>query len=276
MTAAAFCIIYMRVLIEEKALIYTTLGGVAGIIYGLEEVAPNLTPPYAKMYFVTIWGSFAASLYWLNRLHDRKVYKVLDPSHIITATGPLKEIWQSANLIECGPFAVNWKACVLIVTGFVGGIFSSIAGSGIDICSFAVLTLFFRISEKTATPTSVILMAINTVVGFLYRQFAMGGVEKDAWGFLLVCMPIVCIGAPLGSVLGSYVHRLVLAWAVYATDFVQLVGALFVVKPWTSEKTDTPAHLTASSSIIFFSGILFFYLLQVRPRPLLRSTQTLN
>ena len=71
---------------------------------------------------------------------------------------------------------VNWKAAVLFATGFLGGIFSSISGSGIDICSFAVLTLLFRVSEKTATPTSVILMAINTWVGFLYRQFGQGGV----------------------------------------------------------------------------------------------------
>lgn len=171
-------------------------------------------------------------------------------------------IWGDATLFRFGPFSFNWKAAILVLTGFLGGIFSAISGSGIDICSFAVLTLFFRISEKTATPTSVILMAINTVTGFLYREYGMGGVEHDAWGFFLVCVPIVCIGAPLGSVLGSHVHRLVLAWAVYVTDFVQLVGALVIVKPWTDEKTDTPVHLTASSAAIFVSGIIAFYLLQ--------------
>jgi uncharacterized membrane protein YfcA len=86
-------------------------------------------------------------------------------------------------------FNINWKACILVATGFLGGIFSSISGSGIDICSFAVLTLLFRVSEKTATPTSVLLMAINTVVGFLYREYGQGGVESDAWGFFLVCAP---------------------------------------------------------------------------------------
>lgn len=214
--------------------------------------------------FVVIWGSFAASLYWLNRIQGRKVYLVLDPPHI-------PEIWNSATLwqLDAAPgsvgsyVCVNWKALVLLATGFLGGIFSSIAGSGIDICSFAVLTLLFRVSEKTATPTSVILMAINTVVGFLYRQFGQGGVEHDAWGFLLVCAPIVCFGAPLGSVLGSMVHRLVLAWAVYITDLVQLIGALVIVEPWVKVegKKDDPAHLTASSAAIMVSGVLFFYIL---------------
>jgi hypothetical protein len=68
-------------------------------------------------------------------------------------------------------------------------LFSSIAGSGLDICSFAFLTLLFRISEKTATPTSVILMAINTVVGFAYRKYGQEGVEYNAWCMFLVCAP---------------------------------------------------------------------------------------
>ena len=37
----------LGVLIEWKAIIYTTLGGVIGIIFGLEYC--QLTPPYAKM-----------------------------------------------------------------------------------------------------------------------------------------------------------------------------------------------------------------------------------
>lgn len=193
-----------------------------------------------------------------------------------------------------------------------------------------------QVSEKTATPTSVVLMAINTVVGFLYRNYGQGGVEREAWSILLVCAPIVCFGAPLGSFIGSFVHRLVpfspsssnheptpfatppakaagrvgeraatylswpslwrvaphsyglptsrsphyhthdasfrtaqvLAWAIYLTDSVQLIAAIIIVKPWLSLPTppghDTPVHLTASSAAIFVSGLVFFYILQVR------------
>ena len=97
-------------------------------------------------------------------------------------------------------------------------------------------------------------MAINTVVGVLYREFAQGGVEPDAWGFLLVCAPIVCIGAPLGSVLGSFVHRLVLAWAVYITDTVQLVGAIVIVRPWIYQNKpglEQPRTSPTSAAIFF-------------------------
>ena len=40
--------------------------------------------------------------------------------------------------------------------GVVGGAFTSFSGSGLDICSFSILTLLFRVSEKIATPTSVV------------------------------------------------------------------------------------------------------------------------
>ena len=226
-------------------------------------------PSFRHRYFVVIWGAFAASLFYLNRVYGRKVYLVLDPPH-------LPAIWADATI--WGPYstvpgswgsyvAFNWKAATLIATGFMGGIFSSISGSGIDICSFAILTLLFRISEKTATPTSVLLMSINTIVGFLFRQFGQGGVETNAWGFLLVCAPIVCFGAPFGSVIGSFVHRLVLAWCIYITDAVQLIAAIVIVEPWVKNDAkpgkDTPVHLTASSIAIFCSGLVFFYILQV-------------
>jgi len=245
MTAAAFTIFWMRVKIEMHSLIYCTIGGLAGIIFGLEYVAPELTPPYSKMYFVVIWFSFAFSLYNLNRLHGRKVYDEIP-------------CWDEAVIFRAGPLAINWKACTLVMTGFMGGIFSAMAGSGIDICSFACLTLLYRVSEKTATPTSVVLMAINTVVGFLYREYGMGGAEPESYKFLLVCLPIVVLGAPLGSVIGSHFHRLVLAAFVYVTDTVQLVGALVVVRPWSTLKTPTPLHLSLTSLAIVISGAVFF------------------
>ena len=61
-------------------------------------------------------------------------------------------------------------AFILTITGFIGGIFSAISGSGVDICSFSILSLLFRISEKVSTPTSIVLMAINTCVGKYFKK----------------------------------------------------------------------------------------------------------
>lgn len=51
---------------------------------------------------------------------------------------------------------------------------SGLVGNGIDIITFSVMVLLFRLSEKIATPTSVILMAINALVGFALHALVIG------------------------------------------------------------------------------------------------------
>ncbi|CAB9513483.1 Sulfite exporter TauE/SafE [Seminavis robusta] len=249
MVASSFTILVMRIQVEWKAILYVTLGGIVGIILGLEEVAPRLTPPYSKMYFVVIWSSFAIGLFLLNRNHHREVHDQIKNWE----DGVL---WRPPASSILRPYlSLSWKRESLVCFGILGGIFSSMAGSGIDICSFAALTLLFRVSEKVATPTSVVLMAINTTIGFAYRQFGMGGVEEEAWGFFAVCVPIVVIGAPVGAFLGSYAHRLTLAAVIYIIDAAQLIGALVVIQPWSN------FHLSVTSLVLFVSGLTFFWLL---------------
>jgi hypothetical protein len=155
-------------------------------------------------------------------------------------------------------FVINWRALLLFAFGFLGGIFSSIAGAGLDICSFALLALFFRVSERVATPTSVILMAVNTVVAYLYVEFKLQSVDYEVYQLWLCCVPVVVVGAPLGAIMSSHFHRFVLAGLIYFLDTAQLIGALYVVRPWTTEKTDTPANLCWTSAVILVSGALFF------------------
>jgi hypothetical protein len=38
-----------------------------------------------------------------------------------------------------------WQGVTLVFVGFIGGIFTGISGSGTDICSFAILSLLFRL-----------------------------------------------------------------------------------------------------------------------------------
>ena len=225
MTAAAFTIFWMRVQLEWHSIVFCSLGGVLGMVIGLEFIDPNLSPPQKKMGFVCVWFSFTFALFLLNRYHKRKTFKTIPDFYL-------------------------WKLLVLLLTGFIGGIFSAISGSGVDICSFSILTLLFRVTEKTATPTSVVLMAGNTVVGFYWRQVMQQAVSVEAYRFLAVCVPIVVLGAPLGSVIGSYFHRQVLAGLNYIIDTVALVSA-FVIVPLTT------ALIGASVGIVVF-GFVFF------------------
>ena len=224
MTAASITLAIMKVTLEYSSLVVCTTGGVAGIIFGLHIVDPALSSSAKKIGFVSIWFAFASVLVFLNRYHKRPTFSSV----------------QNLNW---------WRVLVLLAAGFLGGIFTSFAGSGLDICSFSVLTLLFRISEKVATPTSVVLMAINTVVGFYWRGAIIHGISEDTWEYLFVCVPIVVIGAPLGSLLGSHFHRLTLAALVICVDILALVGAYAIVPL-------TPALIGASVGIIIaFFGV---------------------
>merc|ERR1712070_1256818 len=75
--------------------------------------------------------------------------------------------------------------------------------------------------------------------------------------YLYACLPIVVVGAPFGSVVGSHLHRLTLAWIIYIVDTVQLVYAYFLV--------DFDNHRClriVGIVVIFFGGILFTFLAQ--------------
>eukprot|EP00242_Pyramimonas_sp_CCMP2087_P015026 CAMPEP_0198211960 /NCGR_PEP_ID=MMETSP1445-20131203/25441_1 /TAXON_ID=36898 /ORGANISM="Pyramimonas sp., Strain CCMP2087" /LENGTH=468 /DNA_ID=CAMNT_0043886321 /DNA_START=310 /DNA_END=1716 /DNA_ORIENTATION=- len=232
MSAATFTIFYMGVKVERNAFIFCALGGLFGIVLGLEQISTRMSSAQKKIGFVSIWFAFAFSLYWLNRNEARHVHLT----------------------VQNFPGKLYWRALVLILTGFIGGIFSSVAGSGLDIYTFATLTLLFRVSEKVATPTSVCLMSTNSIIGIGWRIFFQRSVDMESWEFIAVTMPVVVLGAPFGSVLGSYCHRLVLAAFVYSTDTVQLVAAYIIVN--NQGNLDNKLIVTGGLCTVF--GAIFF------------------
>ena len=164
MPAAMFTIFYMRVqLVQLHVIITASLAGILGLAIGMVYVAPLLTPPYIKMWFAVIWASFAMALYSLNKNESRTVYDKI-PAWSDSKWIEIK-VWNAEKTL-----VINWKTLVIIAAGLVGGIFTALAGNGMDICCFSVLTLLFRVNEKTATPTSVVLMAMVwwVVINFLF------------------------------------------------------------------------------------------------------------
>ncbi|VDN01802.1 unnamed protein product [Thelazia callipaeda] len=174
LSAASFTIFFTRILIEWHSIVFSTAGAIFGIIFGLEIIDPLMTSDQKKMIFVSIFFAFAMALCILNFEKKRKTF-----NKITTFT--------------------KAKALILMINGFMGGIFTGFAGSGVDICSFSMLTLLFRINEKVATPTS------------------------DSWEYFAVCLPVVVIFAPIGSFIASYLHRLTLATLIYVLETIALV-----------------------------------------------------
>jgi uncharacterized membrane protein YfcA len=226
MTAAAVTIWLRGIPFDRRVVRVTLLPGIVGVTTGLIWVAPIFPPAYVKMAFVSIWFSFAFSLFCLNRHRGRTTFDSVPD-----------------GLVHCVPLAL---------AGGFGGLLTSLSGSGIDISVFAVSTLYYRVSEKIATPTSVVIMALNTCVGFLDRVLTGPTVHQDVWDLLYVCVPVVVIGAPLGSMFASRLHRRTLASFLYVTDTVQFVAA-FCIVPLTAGLVGMSVGLVVIGAVGFWS-----------------------
>ena len=124
-----------------------------------------------------------------------------------------------------------------------------------DLLTVCVLTLLFRVSEKIATPTSVVLMGLMSFFGFWFRYFIMDiPISTQAWNYWLVCVPIVPFGAPLGSIAATFVTRMTLARAVYFLCFVQLAMGICIILP------KKPLLSILCGGIMLFSSLLFKFL----------------
>jgi len=157
MMAASAAIVMMRVRIEKRALLWAGAGGVSGLLLGYEVLSPLLAATVVKTLFAGVVFSFGLMLWWINRHTNR---------FRVTAI----RRFDSVVRLE------------LLAARLVGGTISGILGSGIDIAVFSILVLRFGICEKVATPTSVILMGTNALVGTLLGG-ASGTLAAEAWGY---------------------------------------------------------------------------------------------
>jgi uncharacterized protein len=228
MTSAAIWIFLSGIRIEKTYLLLAGLGGLAGIVIGSWLIAPFVIPAYAKMMFVSFWLSFGIALWVVNFTKGR----------ISTDTLPVLTGIQKTELV---------------VVGLAGGIFSSIFGNGLDICSFSYVVLKYGLSEKIATPTSVILMASNAIAGFFIQGAVLQNMQPEAIGYLLVCIPVVIFGAPAGAYTINKFGRHSIAVLLILIIVVQFITAILVIRPGSA--------LILFSAGIFTFGILFFFFL---------------
>jgi uncharacterized protein len=60
------------------------------------------------------------------------------------------------------------------------------------------LYIIIRVNERTAVPTSVVIMAINSLIGMSYIIIT-GGVDTLTYDMFLAAVPAISVGGPLGK-----------------------------------------------------------------------------
>ncbi len=228
MGAAAFTIFCKKIPIEKRAILISASAGFFGIFLGL-KISELLPPAYTKMFFASTWLSFAITLFIANRNSDLKRFDKI----------------QHLN---------RYSGLLLVGAGLIGGITSGITGSGIDILTFSILVLFFKVCEKVATPTSVVIMALNAASGFFWKFAVLpSGISAEAWPYWLVCIPIVVLGAPFGAWFIKYRSRHFVIRVLYASILIQYVAALVIID-------QTVTLLLFSIGLIVMGGVTFMVL----------------
>lgn len=230
MTAAAFVIYKLKIPIEKKVILFVSLGGAIGIILSTVLIAPIIPSKPTKLFFVSLWLAFGLALYFLNRNKERKAYNNISN-------------FKTKDKYKLG------------LVGILGGIFSGIFGNGIDIFTFSFLILYYKINERVATPTSVILMAINSIIGFLLHFFILRDFQEIAFNYWLVAIPVVVVFAPLGAIFISGKSREFIVKLLCMIIIIQFIGAFIILRPDLS--------LILLSLTVFGSGSLFFWRLSL-------------
>lgn len=203
MSAASMTIVAMKTKVEWRFIRWASLGGVPGIILGSVFLAPVLPPDVIKFSFTMMIFSFAMILFALNRTRRKR-------NLAIPSWGKREQVFS-------------------LLAGVWGGVVSGLVGSGMDIVGFSVMVLLFGLCEKVSTPTSVILMAINAVVGFILHQYFVGDFVEPVTNYWLAAVPIVVVGAPAGAVLCNLMKRKIITKMLIGLISIESVSSFLLI-----------------------------------------------
>lgn len=223
MTSASLMIVALRIKVNWKLILWISLGGILGILLGAVVLFPLMNPTSLKIIFSSMVGVFGIVL-WSQRNKG-----------------------QNSNTTDL----TNWSKSdklILLLTGFCGGVISGLVGNGIDVVSFTVMVLLFGICEKSATPNSVILMAINAVAGLFIHQFILGDFTNPVTNYWYAAAPVVVLGAPLGAIICKWISPKQLVRILLVLIGLEVLFTLILID-------HSPVN-----TIIFLASSIFFWI----------------
>jgi uncharacterized membrane protein YfcA len=227
MTAASLTILYLRVPVERRFLRLAAPAGIIGVIISATLIAPSVKTADIRVFFTVMLTSLALALI------VQRIRKADGRNQRLTLLGGREQ-------------------AIIVTTGFVGGIVSGLLGVGENMVAFVIIVLLFRISEKVATPTTVILMTIVSITGFLTHIFLLRDFTGPVPRYWLAAVPVV-VGAPLGALICSKMSRQAIRLIL-----IGLITADFASTLWLVPMS---AQTMAISAATLVAGTVTFYLM---------------
>jgi uncharacterized membrane protein YfcA len=232
MGSATLSIFYLRIPIERRALLYAGLPGMIGVVLGTYFVAPLIPPIFVRTSFTVLVSSMGVALLLINGAQNEL------RNQGMPIFGPREKI-------------------ILLVAGLLGGVVSSLIGTGENSLVFMVMVLLFRVNEKIVTPTTVVLMTMVTIPGFLLHILLLKDFSPAAMGYWLAAVPVAAVMAPLGALACSYMERHSIVWLLLFLIALEFISTVLLVP--------LPPHvLWVSLGTLIIFGCLDFAMSRVR------------
>ncbi|WP_331755431.1 TSUP family transporter (plasmid) [Streptomyces sp. NBC_00846] len=224
MTAASLSLLLCKVPVERRAVFYGSVAGVPGVVLSATLLAPLVPLPTIRALFTMLLVALAVALF--IQLRQRGYRR--------NAAIP---VWtrRERNLVLIG--------------GFAGGVVSGVVGVGENCVMFLLLVLLFRISEKVATPTTVVMMTVVSIAAFLTHVFVNEDFTGPVVGYWVAAAPVVAVGAPLGAWICTRLTPIAIRVVLFILIGVELASTLLLV-PFT------PGMVVASvTTLVLFTGL---------------------
>jgi len=182
MGSASLSILYLRIPIERRVLLWAGIPGILGVVLGAFFVAPHIPPVFVRTSFTVLVSSMGVALLIVNSE-------------------------KSVPRNQAMPIFRLQEKSILMIAGLIGGVVSALVGTGENSVVFMVMVLLFRVNEKIVTPTTVILMSMVTIPGFLLHIFLLKDFTPSVMGYWLAAVPVAAVAAPMGALICSYMKR---------------------------------------------------------------------
>ncbi len=200
MTMASLFIVYRKIPFHSFAILPAVLGGILG----------QLIP------FILGWFMISSDLKWLFTIHIAALAIAL--------------IIKQFTLIKSIDHLNSKKGIpILFFAGIIGGFLTINIGSGADLIAFIMLTLVLNSTEKKATPTTVIIMALSSVTGVIITSTLGDHWSTWALNAWKTAIPIVIFGAPLGAYLASLISNSLIIKVLIALITVEVISTIWLV-----------------------------------------------
>jgi len=224
MTSASIFILCRGTPIERRMLLWSVAGSAAGLLLGTYYVVPVISDAAIKLIFACLWMSFGVLTLIKNR-----------------------ELCGFQNL---APIPHREALILGLAVGLCGGITASVTGVGIDMMLYTVLVLLYRMDLKAAVPTSVIIMAVSSILGTALHLH-IGDLDAETFQNWLAASPVVILGAPFGAFLVCIIPRMITLYVVAVLCVLQFFWTLHEVGPTPGQWVFAAANLlTAMAGFI--------------------------